>query len=363
MGKIGGFLEYNRHENPEIPPLERIKSFAEFHAYNDEDERRCQAARCMDCGVPFCQSAMSLSGMVVGCPLHNLIPEWNDAIFREQDDHALARLLKTNPFPEFTGRVCPALCEKACINGCDGESVTVHDNELFIIETAYKKGTMVARPPKHRSGKKVAVIGSGPSGLAVADTLNRRGHLVTVYEREDHIGGLLMYGIPNMKLDKKVIDRRQKIMEEEGITFKLNADVGRDVDAQALRKEYDAVVMCCGAKEARALDTDVKLDGKKQKVKTDEVKGCQSHVWLRTYAQDGMFYMDAESDTMLIRGFLYLIRKVVSGQPVRDVAECSLYFLSDSGLSANLNADRRKGIGYIVKEIKERALALSSVDK
>ncbi len=275
MGKIGGFLEYNRNENPEIPPLERIKNFAEFHAYNDVSERRCQAARCMDCGVPFCQSAMSLSGMVVGCPLHNLIPEWNDAIFREQDDHALARLLKTNPFPEFTGRVCPALCEKACINGCDGESVTVHDNELFIIETAYKKGTMVARPPKHRSGKKVAVIGSGPSGLAVADTLNRRGHLVTVYEREDHIGGLLMYGIPNMKLDKKVIDRRQKIMEEEGITFKLNADVGRDVDAQALRKEYDAVVMCCGAKEARALDTDVKLDGKKQKVKTDEVKGVR----------------------------------------------------------------------------------------
>ena len=275
MGKIGGFLEYDRKENPEIPPLERIKNFAEFHAFNDVEERRCQAARCMDCGVPFCQSAMSLSGMVVGCPLHNLIPEWNDAIYNQRDDHALARLLKTNPFPEFTGRVCPALCEKACINGCDSEPVTVHDNELFIVETAYKKGTMVPRPPKHRSGKKVAVIGSGPSGLAVADTLNRRGHLVTVFEREDHIGGLLMYGIPNMKLDKKVIDRRQKIMEEEGIIFKLNSDVGRDVDANKLREEYDAVVMCCGAKQARALDATVKCGGAKQKEKTDEVKGVR----------------------------------------------------------------------------------------
>ena len=254
MGKIGGFLEYERKDNPEVAPLERIKGFAEFHTFNEEKERRCQAARCMDCGVPFCQSAMSLSGMVVGCPLHNLIPEWNDAVYHGRYDHALERLLKTNPFPEFTGRVCPALCEKACINGCDGLPVTVHDNELFIIETAYKEGSMKPRVPGHRSGKKVAVIGSGPSGLAAADTLNHRGHQVTVFERADHIGGLLMYGIPNMKLDKKVIDRRQQLMEEEGVIFKTKSDVGRDVDASALREEFDAVVMCCGAKQARALD-------------------------------------------------------------------------------------------------------------
>ena len=155
MGKIGGFLEYERQENPEVSPLERIKSFDEFHTFADEDERKCQAARCMDCGVPFCQSAMSLGGMVVGCPLHNLIPEWNDAVYNGQYTHAYTRLTKTNPFPEFTGRVCPALCEKACINGQDGQSVTVHDNELFIIETAFKNGDVKPRVPSKRSGKKM----------------------------------------------------------------------------------------------------------------------------------------------------------------------------------------------------------------
>ncbi len=254
MGKIGGFLEYDRKENKRIAPGERIKNFLEFYDVNDVNERRCQAARCMDCGVPFCQSAMSLGGMVVGCPLHNLIPEWNDAIFKEQDKHALSRLLKTNPFPEFTGRVCPALCEKACINGEHGESVTVHDNEKYIIETAYKNGWMEPRIPKHRSGKKVAVIGSGPSGLSTADTLNKRGHQVTVFEREDRIGGLLMYGIPNMKLDKKVISRRKKLMEAEGIIFKCGMDVGHDIKINQLKKEFDAIVMCCGAKKPRPLN-------------------------------------------------------------------------------------------------------------
>lgn len=284
MGKIGGFLEYERKENRKVSPLERIGSFSEFYVVNDKEERRCQAARCMDCGVPFCQSAMSLGGMVVGCPLHNLIPEWNDALYKEQDKHALARLLKTNPFPEFTGRVCPALCEKACINGQYSESeesqsakkqafstpstqvrsgaVTVHDNERYIIETAYENGWMQPRPPKHRSGKKVAVIGSGPSGLSTAHTLNKRGHQVTVFEREDRIGGLLMYGIPNMKLDKNVIFRRQKLMEEEGIIFKTGVDVGRDVTVANLKKDYDAIVMCCGAKKARAL-TAKGIDGVK----------------------------------------------------------------------------------------------------
>ncbi|HAK57414.1 MAG TPA: glutamate synthase [Lachnospiraceae bacterium] len=254
MGRLDGFLLYERRENDLVPPDLRIENFDEFHEYADTEKRREQAARCMNCGVPFCQSAMNLSGMVVGCPLHNLIPEWNDAIYRGQDENALSRLLKTNPFPEFTGRVCPALCEKACINGCDGESVTVHDNELYIIETAYKNGSMNAKIPERKSGKKVAVIGSGPAGLSAAYTLTQRGHSVVVYEREDEIGGLLMYGIPNMKLDKKVIKRRRKILEDEGIIFKTGCDVGRDIGFDKIEKEYDAVILSCGAKRARELD-------------------------------------------------------------------------------------------------------------
>lgn len=253
MGKATGFLEYKRKENPETEPIVRIKSFEEFHEYNSDDERIRQAARCMDCGVPFCQSAMKLSSMVVGCPLHNLIPEWNDAVYKEHNSHALLRLIKTNPFPEFTGRVCPALCEKACINGLNGESVTIRDNELFIIENAYKKGQMIPGAPYARSGKRVAVVGSGPSGLAAAETLNKRGHLVTVYERADEIGGLLMYGIPNMKLDKSVIKRRRALMESEGVTFKTGIDIGKDIMPAELSKEYDAVILCCGAKKPRAL--------------------------------------------------------------------------------------------------------------
>ena len=256
MGKQTGFLEYARKENNEIPAKERIKGYKEFHTFASEEVRRCQGARCMNCGVPFCQSAMSLSGMVVGCPLHNLIPEWNDAIYRGEDSHALARLLKTNRFPEFTGRVCPALCEKACICGQYDDPVTVRDNELYLIEEGYKNGWMRGDAPIKESGKKVAVIGSGPSGLAAADALRRRGHAVTVYERDDRIGGLLMYGIPNMKLDKSVISRRQKLMEEMGIVFKTGVNVGEKVKVSALKKEYDAVVLCCGAKQPRALNAE-----------------------------------------------------------------------------------------------------------
>ena len=259
MAKPTGFLDYERIENGNVPPLERIKSFKEFHPKLDEKARRQQAARCMNCGVPMCQSAIKLSGMVTGCPLHNYIPEWNDALYNGQFDMAAWRLLKTSSFPEFTGRVCPALCEKACNCGSPtvGEgAVTVHDNELYIIEKAFETGYMKPQIPQKRSGKKVAVIGSGPSGLAVADWLNRRGHSVTVYERDDKAGGLLMYGIPNMKLDKKIVERRIKLMQDEGVKFIFNADVGHEYAAEKILNDYDAIALCCGAKKARTLNAE-----------------------------------------------------------------------------------------------------------
>ncbi len=251
MGKTGGFLEYERHVNEAVKPLERIKNYNEFHDEMNEAARREQGARCMNCGVPFCQAGMVIGGAVSGCPLHNLIPEWNDEIYNGCWEHALSRLLKTNNFPEFTGRVCPALCEAACTCGLNGDSVTVRENELALIEYAYKNGLVEPKVPSVRTGKKVAVIGSGPSGLAVADQLNKRGHNVTVYERDDRIGGLLMYGIPNMKLDKSVIERRADIMRKEGVEFITGADVGKNVSADDIMSSYDAVVLCCGAKNPR----------------------------------------------------------------------------------------------------------------
>ncbi len=275
MGKATGFLDYTREENKDVPVEERIKNFKEFHIPLGKEARERQGARCMNCGVPFCQSGMKLNGMFTGCPLHNLCPEWNDEVYNGHVAHALSRLLKTNNFPEFTGRVCPALCEKACIEGLDDQPVTTHDNELYIIESAFSQGFMKPRIPEVRSGKRVAVIGAGPAGLAAADQLNHRGHSVTVFERQDEIGGLLMYGIPNMKLDKSVIRRRRALMEAEGVVFKTGVDVGRlpgaeasdekgasakksgkdtAVTAASILKEYDAVVLACGAKKARGLN-------------------------------------------------------------------------------------------------------------
>ena len=251
MGKPTGFLDYKRQENEAIEPLSRITNFNEFHPFLDEETRRKQGARCMNCGVPFCQSAIKLKNMVTGCPLHNLIPEWNDEIYNGNDKRALSRLLKTNPFPEFTGRVCPALCEKACLNGLDQDPVTIKENELYTIETAYTNNWMKAFIPSVRSDKKVAIIGSGPAGLALAHDLNRRGHAV---EKEDRIGGLLMYGIPNMKLEKKVIQRRLDILTEEGIVFKTNVNVGKDITKKELEKEYDAIIFATGSKKARDLN-------------------------------------------------------------------------------------------------------------
>ena len=253
MGKPTGFLEYSRQGNPGQPPLERIRHWDEFHLMLPEEERRRQAARCMECGVPFCQSGVELGGMVIGCPLHNLAPEWNDLIYTGNLDQALARLTKTNSFPEFTGRVCPALCEAACTCGLNGDPVTVKENELAIIEAGFASGAIRPRPPKVRTGKRVAVVGSGPAGLAAAQQLNRRGHSVTIFERDDRAGGLLMYGIPNMKLEKRIVQRRVELMAAEGVEFRTGCDVGRDLPAQALLEEYDAVVLCCGAKNPRPL--------------------------------------------------------------------------------------------------------------
>ena len=252
MGRPDGFMIYERKEQPALSPAQRLRDFHEFHASLSETQRREQAARCMNCGVPLCQSAMVLGGMVSGCPLHNLIPEWNDELYHGNDEDALARRMATNPFPEFTGRVCPALCEKACICGMNGDPVTIRENELSIIEKAFKEGRMKPSAPV-RSGKKVAVVGSGPSGLAAAWALNRMGHEVHVYERDDRAGGLLMYGIPNMKLEKQIVERRVALMVQEGIVFHLCCDVGKDIDPAQLYEEYDAVALCCGARAARDL--------------------------------------------------------------------------------------------------------------
>ena len=254
MGKPTGFLEYARKMNRTVEPLERIRSFAEFHPPLNLAQRQQQAARCMNCGVPFCQSGVSFGGMVSGCPLHNLIPEWNDEIYNGNWQEALSRLTKTNNFPEFTGRVCPALCEAACTCGMQGESVTINNNELAVIEMGFQQGWVKPSVPAVRSGKRVAVVGSGPSGLAVADQLNHRGHSVTVFEREDRPGGLLMYGIPNMKLDKGIVARRVALMEAEGVEFRCNTNVCVDISPESLKEEFDAVVLCCGSKTPRGLN-------------------------------------------------------------------------------------------------------------
>ena len=258
MGKATGFLEFQRVESSAKEPLERIKDYNEFHVPLSDEERQEQASRCMDCGVPFCQNGKMLCGMVSGCPLNNLIPEWNELLYHGQKEQALKRLLMTNNFPEFTSRVCPALCEKACICGVYDSPVTVKENENSIIEFGFENGLMQPNVPTVRSGKKVAVIGSGPSGLAAADTLNKRGHSVTVFERSDRVGGLLMYGIPNMKLEKHIIERRKELMAAEGVVFSVNTDIGKNVSADDILENFDAVILACGSSNPR----DIKAEGR-----------------------------------------------------------------------------------------------------
>ena len=256
MGKTTGFLEYIRKNDPTRPPEERVQDWNEFHIALPDAIREQQGGRCMNCGVPYCQTGMMWEGQTFGCPLHNLIPEWNDMIFAGNRIHALSRLLKTNNFPEFTGRVCPAPCEHACICGIYGDAVTVRDNELCIIEDAFASKAIRRRRPPQWSGKKVCVVGSGPAGLAVADQLNHRGHSITVVEKDEHPGGLLTYGIPNMKLPKDVVKRRLDLMIDEGVSFVCGVDAAQPKTAQRLLAEYDAVVLCCGAGKPRPLGLD-----------------------------------------------------------------------------------------------------------
>jgi glutamate synthase (NADPH/NADH) small chain len=254
MGKATGFLEYQRADGPVVSEAQRVGDFREFHGRLPLEEQKKQAARCMDCGVPFCQAGLMIAGMASGCPLHNLVPEINDLVFRGCFEQAYDRLSVTHSFPEFTCRVCPALCEAACTCGLHDAPVATKENEKSVIEYAFEHGLVKEEAPAVRTGKKVAVIGSGPSGLAAAQLLNRRGHEVTVYERKDRVGGLLRYGIPNMKLEKSVIDRRVKLMEDAGVRFIVNANVGENVDAAQLEKEYDAIVLACGASHPRDIN-------------------------------------------------------------------------------------------------------------
>jgi glutamate synthase (NADPH) small chain len=253
MGKATGFMEFPRAVPLSRHPRERIKDWHEFHEHMPEEQLRQQGARCMDCGVPFCHTGKLIEGLATGCPLHNLIPEWNDLVYRGRWREALDRLHMTNNFPEFTGRVCPAPCEGSCVLGINAPPVTIKSIEVSIADKGFDEGWIVAEPPAKRTGKRVAVVGSGPAGLAAAAELNKAGHSVTVFERADRVGGLLTYGIPPMKLDKHLVERRIKVLAEEGITFVTNTEVGKSYPTERLRQEFDAIVLCGGATWARDL--------------------------------------------------------------------------------------------------------------
>ncbi|MCM1270715.1 MAG: glutamate synthase subunit beta, partial [Ruminococcus flavefaciens] len=300
MGKPTGFLDFERTDSAAIEPAERIKNYNEFHTPLSDEQRKQQAARCMDCGVPFCQNGKVLCGMISGCPLNNLIPEWNDLLCFDHKEQALRRLLMTNNFPEFTSRVCPALCEKACTCGLNGDPVSVRENEFAIIENGFENGLIHPEVPKIRSGKKIAVIGSGPAGLAAADTLNRRGHSVTVFERSDRAGGLLMYGIPNMKLEKKIVTRRIELMKAEGVVFVTNADVGNNISADEIKENFDAVILACGSSSPRDINAEGR-DANGIYFAVDFLKATTKSL-LDSDLQDGNYISAKDKNVVIIGG-------------------------------------------------------------
>src|SRR5213082_1631508 len=253
MGKPTGFIEYLRELPVDRTPSERVRDWKEFHHHMEEDKLKVQGSRCMDCGIPFCHTGKMISGMASGCPINNLIPEWNDLVYRGLWREALERLHKTNNFPEFTGRVCPAPCEGSCVLGINEPPVTIKNIECSIADKGWEEGWITAEAPEVRTGKKVSVIGSGPAGLCAAAQLNKAGHTVTVFERADRIGGLLMYGIPNMKLDKSLVQRRIDLMAQEGVKFVTKTAIGIDIPATQLMEDFDAVVLCRGATKPRDL--------------------------------------------------------------------------------------------------------------
>lgn len=261
MGKPTGFLEFPREETIERKPLHRLKDWKEYAEKQPEDMLKRQGARCMDCGTPFCHIGLEINGAAAGCPINNLIPEWNDLVYRGKWKEALDRLMKTNNFPEFTGRVCPAPCEGSCTVELAGPAVTIKNIERAIIDKGFENGWIQPRIPQKRTGKRVAIVGSGPAGLAAADQLNQAGHSVTVYERSDRAGGLLTYGIPNMKLDKEIVERRITLLRQEGIDFVLNTEVGKDILPEQLKEQYDSIILCTGAQKQR----DLILEGRESK--------------------------------------------------------------------------------------------------
>lgn len=300
MGKPTGFLEYNRDLPKDRAPSERIKDWKEFHTHFDEESLKKQGARCMDCGVPFCHTGALVRGMALGCPLHNLIPEWNDLLFRGKYELAYERLRLTNNFPEFTGRVCPAPCEGSCTCGLNGDPVTIRNNECHIIDKMYEMGAVQPRMPKKSTGKCVAVVGSGPSGLSCANDLNQLGYKVTVYERSDRPGGLLMYGIPGMKLDKFVVSRKIEYMKKEGIDFVCSTEIGKDITLKELKRDYDAVVLCCGASNPRKLNVPgAESDGVHYAV---EFLGKNTKSLLDSNLADGKYISAKDKNVVIVGG-------------------------------------------------------------
>ncbi len=299
MSTPTGFMEFERQIPADRDPLERIKDWEEFHKHMSEEQLRTQGARCMDCGTPYCHTGIEMAGGASGCPVNNLIPEWNNLIYRGLWREALDRLHKTNNFPEFTGRVCPAPCEGSCTVGLIGDSVTIKTIEQAIIDKGFEEGWVVPQPPKVRTGKRIAVVGSGPAGLAAAAQLNKAGHTVTVFERADRIGGLLMYGIPTMKLDKAVVQRRVDLLAAEGVDFKPNTEIGKDIEAQQLVADYDAVVLCGGSTKAR----EVAIEGR-------ELKGIMPAMdylngTIKSYLDSGLAdgqYTDAKGLDVIVIG-------------------------------------------------------------